>query len=316
MTLSVVIPTKDKAPLLARTLDALDAQDLPGVAWEIVVVDDGSCDGTAALLARRAAAPGSRLRPVSPGRNVGRAAARNLGWRSASGRWVVFLDDDIIAPPHLLAAHLRILAADPRHGTIGHAVTEPAIVDAAHFAYLDSRGVAKLPSGPAPARYFVTQNAGVPREALAAIGGFDEGFSAYGFEDMDIGFRLEDWGVRFQVLPAPVPHHIHHHTFGEYLDKKRVCGRLSLPVVAQRHPGRIAEMRLDLIIDPVGRRPGWPKALLRSALRGWPGRLAVTAARHWPVRAHGVPVLRSLHARVMDAAVLAAYCQGLAERGE
>ncbi len=193
---------------------------------------------------------------------------------------MLFLDDDIVAPPGLLAAHLALLAGDPRRGTIGPAVTDPSIVDAPHFHYLDTRGVAKLANGEAPARYFVTQNTAVPREALAAVGGFDEAFSAYGFEDMDLGFRLEDWGVRFQVLTQPVPRHIHHHTLDEYLAKKRMCGRHSLREVGRRHPSRLREMRLDLVLDPEGVRPTLLARLLRIALDGplGAGRAGASAA--------------------------------------
>jgi glycosyltransferase involved in cell wall biosynthesis len=311
MILSVVIPTLDKQALLERTLTALRAQD-PGTAdWQIVVVNDGSTDGTADYLAALVRNE-PRLEVVSPARNVGRAAARNLGWRRADGRWVLFLDDDILAPPGLLAAHLKVLMADPRHGTIGAAVTDPAIVDAPHFHYLDTRGVAKLPVGPAPARYFVTQNAAVPREALAAVDGFDESFSAYGFEDMDIGFRLEDAGVRFQVLPGPVPLHLHHHTLAAYLEKKRVCGRASLVQVAARHPGRLPEMRLDLVIDPPGAGAGCGRRLLRGLLRGPLGSLAAFLAGRWPCRRGKRPLCAALYYRCLDAAVLGAYCQGIA----
>lgn len=314
MILSVVIPTRDKRPLLERTVAALRAQDLGGRAWEIIVVDDGSRDDTAAALARLAAAPGAPLRVVAPPRNVGRAAARNLGWRQATGRWVLFLDDDILAPPGLLAAHLAILGTSDRAGTIGPAVTDPAIVDAAHFHYLDTRGVAKLGAGPAPGRYFVTQNAAVPREALAAVGGFDEGFSAYGFEDMDLGFKLEDWGVRFQVLAAPVPRHIHHHTLAEYLAKKRVCGRHSLREIAQRHPDRIAEMRLDTVIDVPGSGPTLANRLLRGCLASPGGSALGPLLRNWPRGAHHRPLAPRVYARLMDLAVLREYRLGLRDR--
>jgi glycosyltransferase involved in cell wall biosynthesis len=315
MILSVVIPTRDKRPLLERTLAALRAQDLGDRPWEIVVVDDGSVDDTAAALTRLARLSGPPLRVVSPPANVGRAAARNLGWRQAAGQWVLFLDDDIVAPPGLLAAHLAALAGEPRRGTIGPAVTEASIVDAPHFHYLDTRGVAKLGEGAAPARYFVTQNAAVPREALVAVGGFDEGFSAYGFEDMDLGFRLEDWGVRFHVLARPVPQHIHHHTLDEYLDKKRVCGRHSLREVARRHPSRLGEMRLDLVLDAEGRRPSGSTRLLRLALDGFAGSTVVGLLRRWPTRAGQWPRGFRLYARLMDLAVLRAYRQGLRDPG-
>ncbi len=313
MILSVVIPSRDKRPLLARTLAALQAQDLDTDGWEMVVVDDDSRDDTAAHLAAAAAAD-PRIRPVHPGRNVGRAAARNLGWRQARGRWVLFLDDDILAPPGLLRAHLDLLGRDPAFGTIGPAVTAPEIVDGAHFRYLDTRGVAKLAPGPAPGKYLVTQNAAVPREALARIGGFDEGFSAYGFEDMDLGFRLEDEGVRFQVLPRPVPWHIHHHTLDQYLQKKRACAHGSLQQIAERHPHRLPEMRLDLVIDAPGVAPGVGRRLFRAALRGPAGALARGLVRHWPAPGRR-PLAEAAFFRLMDAAVLAEYCRGMADRG-
>ncbi|MCK5364029.1 MAG: glycosyltransferase [Gammaproteobacteria bacterium] len=309
--MSVVIPSRDKRALLARTLDALRTQQPGPEDWEIVVVNDGSTDDTGAFLTELASVE-PRLKVVTPPANVGRAAARNLGWRAAAGRWIVFLDDDIVAPPGLLRAHLDILAADPTNGTIGPALTDPAIIDAPHFFYLDTRGVAKLPGGPAPGKYFVTQNAGVLREALARIGGFDEDFSAYGFEDMDLGFRLEDAGVRFQVLEAPVPCHIHHHTLADYLDKKRICGRSSLRQVAQRHPERLAEMRLDLVVDPEGQEPSAGQRLVRGVLTSPLGGLAEQMARVWPNRGHR-PVLAALYCRCLDVAVLSAYCRGLTE---
>lgn len=316
MILSVVIPTRDKRPLLERTLAALHAQDLEGRAWEVVVVNDGSTDDTAAALARLALEANPPVRGVTLPRNVGRAAARNLGWQHAAGQWVLFLDDDIVAPPGLLAAHLSVLAEDPRRGTIGPAVTDEAIADAAHFHYLDTRGVAKIAYGAAPARYFVTQNAAVPRAALAAVGGFDEGFSAYGFEDMDLGFRLEDWGIRFRVLPWPVPRHIHHHTLDEYLEKKRVCGRHSLREIARRHPARLHEMRLDLVLDVEGGPPTRCLVrLLRVVLEGPLGAAVVGLVRRWPARAKWQPLAPRFYARLMDLAVLRAYRLGLRDAG-
>ena len=305
MKLSVVIPSRDKQALLARTLAALRGQQPGTDAWEIVVVDDGSVDGTGEMLAELAVTE-PRLRVVSPPRNVGRAAARNLGWRHAKGRWILFLDDDILAPPGLLRAHLEVLEADPNHGTIGPAVTDPAIADAPHFRYLDTRGVAKLAPGPAPGKYFVTQNAAVAREALVRVGGFDEEFSAYGFEDMDLGFRLEDAGVRFRVLPAPVPWHIHHHTLAEYLEKKRTCGRSSLRQVAATHPRRLREMSLHLVLDAPGIVVGLGDRVLRRLLRGACGRLAAWMAARWPTVGRRALAER-VYFRCLDVAVLGAY---------
>jgi glycosyltransferase involved in cell wall biosynthesis len=317
--LSVVIPTFDKRALLDRTLAALRDQELPaGVAWEIVVVDDGCTDGTGDWLRQECdrsekAGSGPSLRLVTPGGNVGRARARNLGVAEARGAWIVFLDDDIVAPPGLLAAHLELLMRHPGDGTIGPAVTAPELVDAPHLHYLDTRGVARLAAGPAPARYFVTQNAAVPRAAFLSVGGFDEAFRSYGFEDMEIAFRLEDQaGVRFHCLPAPVPFHVHHHTLTQLLAKRRECGRVSLRQLAERHPARIRGMSLHHVIDAPGRpAPGTLSRLLRGWLDlGGAAALPAVLAR-WPVGSGCRPRIFPLYARLMNLMVLSCYRQGV-----
>jgi glycosyltransferase involved in cell wall biosynthesis len=308
--LSVVIPTRNKCALLARTLNALAEQDGAPEPWEIVVVNDASTDETPGFLAAESARPGTRLRVVTCEVNVGRAAARNRGVSAAGGDWVLFLDDDIIAPPRLLASHAGAL--EEGWGTIGRVRTDPALVDGPHFLYIDSRGAAKVRSGPVPARYFVTQNAAVPRAALIAAGGFDERFRAYGMEDMEVAFRLEEVaGVRFKPVADPVPVHVHHHTLREYLDKKRECGEASLPLLAAAHPGRLREMRLHWVIDPPGAPgPPWSVLWFRSLLESPMSRLLEPVMRSWPVRSGHRPYLQGLYTRLMDCTIMAAYRQG------
>lgn len=313
MILSVVIPTMNKAELLRRTLAALMVQDPgPDRPWELVVVNDGSTDHTADLLAETAETQ-PRLRVVSPPQNVGRARARNLGARAATGRWLLFIDDDIITPAGLLKAHLDLLERRPGCGVIGYAVTEAALIDAPHFHYLDSRGVARLEPGPAPARFFVTQNASVPREAFLAVGGFDEEFSTYGFEDMEVAFRMEDLaGVRFVALSEPVPCHVHHHTLPDYLAKRRECGRHSLALVARRHPGRIREMRLHHVIDGPDSPPPSPVSrMIRGFAASALGRRFPELLGHWPTSRGNRPLFGQVYFTLMNLAVLCCYRQGL-----
>jgi glycosyltransferase involved in cell wall biosynthesis len=313
--LSVVIPTHNKKGLLVQTLAALAEQDVGSVPWEIVVVDDGSRDGTGALLHDWQGQLAGRLQVVAPPGNVGRAAARNLGLRAAQGRWILFLDDDILAPAGLLAAHLDLLEGHAGSATIGCVRTAPALIDAPHFHYIDSRGVAKVPSGQVPARYFVTQNAAVAREALLQVGGFDERFQAYGMEDMEIAFRLEDHaGVTFLGLREPVPVHLHHHNLAQYLDKKRECGRTSLPLLAALHPRRIREMRLHWVVDlpGAGGAPLPIRALRGLAVRS-PGRLLGRVLSRWPCHRDHRPRMRSLYDRLLDIMILGAYRQGIVE---
>src|SRR6267378_524730 len=100
MYFSVVIPTYNRLDMLLRVLDALERQaDAP--EFEVIVVDDGSTDGTASTVAKRA---GDRLLFRSQP-NGGPGNARNHGVTLASGRVVVFIGDDTVPEPTFLAEH-------------------------------------------------------------------------------------------------------------------------------------------------------------------------------------------------------------------
>ncbi len=310
--LTVVIPTHGKRPLLEATLAALARQELDPGLWNVVVVDDASPDDTADYLEREAGGWGGRLLAVAPAGNLGRSAARNFGARHADGRWLLFLDDDIVAPPGLLGAHLELLRRHPDDGVIGQVRTARSLVDAPHFGYIDSRGVAKCGPGPVPPRYLVTQNTSLPRAAFEAVGGFDEDFTGYGFEDMDLGCRLAAIGTGFRALPDPVPEHVHHHTFDEWLHKKRQCGHGPLQRVAAVHPDRLEELRLHWILDPPGVSPGAGRRVARSVLRSFRPLLHGLLAR-WPARGDGTALAFPIYARFLDLLILATFCQGLSE---
>lgn len=307
--ITVVIPTHRKPTLLRRTLSALEGQSYAG-EWEVVVVDDGSGDETPEVLREW----GRRLplRTIVLKENEGRSRARNHGWRGARGDTVLFLDDDILLETHGLAAHA---AAQERRAAawLGEVRTAPEIVDSSLFEYLDGQGIAKCtPGGPVPARYFLTQNVSLPRAALALCDGFDEDFQAYGFEDMELAFRLEDQAkLGFYFLEGALGHHVHHHSLSEYLTKKRDCGRSSLPLIARLHPGRMREMQLDLLLAPrrelSGSRRLLATGLARSFLWGGPG-FAQTA-----LRLLGGALPRAARQGLYDYLVLACYAQGLSE---
>ncbi|HTS73483.1 MAG TPA: glycosyltransferase family A protein, partial [Gaiellaceae bacterium] len=91
MEYSVVIPARDAARTLPRVLDALAVQEPRPL--EVIVVDDGSSDGTARIAEERGA------RVVSPGGRSFAGGARNAGWEQAHGDLVVFLDADVVPGP-------------------------------------------------------------------------------------------------------------------------------------------------------------------------------------------------------------------------
>jgi glycosyltransferase involved in cell wall biosynthesis len=305
--LSVIIPTYNKAKLLEKTIHALLGQDLNKSDWEVVVVDDGSSDNTKDVLNSFLNLSEYNFKVASPDGNIGRARARNFGADSAVGKWLLFLDDDIIAPPELLSGHLSMLEADGDFGLIGLVATSEDVIDAPHFYYIDSRGAAKISKGYVPGKYLVTQNCSVPREMFIDVGGFDEKFSAYGFEDMDLGLRLCNAGLKFKLLKNPVPVHVHHHTLSEYLRKKQECGFESIALVAKKHPAEANDMKLNWVI---GSKPGMLinsfRIVASSALYGY----LVGLAGMWPVAKSEKPLFCKLYFKLLDFLVMASFYRG------
>lgn len=181
--ISVVIATKDRAAYLERALASL-AQQTGAPEFDTVVADNGSTDSTPAIVEAAARTAPYRLRRIEAG-HANRALARNAGIAAAAGDLIVFVDDDVWLPPHFLAAH----AAAHRAARVPRAVTGPIL----NVPSYDER------PRPTPANFsnafFCTCNASVPASALRAIGGFDEAFNLYGWEDTELGMRLRTAGL-------------------------------------------------------------------------------------------------------------------------
>src|SRR5712671_988446 len=179
MEISVVIPTYNRRTLLARTLQNIFNQDLPPDQYEVIVVVDGSSDGTLEML--RELEPRCALRILSQA-NQGQAAARNAGIGAARGKLVLFLDDDILVPPNLLRAHASahrpgepavvfgsVLVSEESHPGLA---TEFTRTFAERFYGSMEKGVKPY----WPDYVHVLPNSSVPASVLREAGGFDERF--------------------------------------------------------------------------------------------------------------------------------------------
>lgn len=126
-TVSLVLPTFNSAATLDRAIDSVLAQTFPD--WELIVIDDGSTDGTPEVLAHAARRVGPRMVRVRNA-NRGPGAARNLGIELARGRYVAFLDADDELLPERFNRQVALLAARPELGLVF-----------ADYAYIDTAGV-------------------------------------------------------------------------------------------------------------------------------------------------------------------------------
>ena len=204
LKLSVVVPTRNRREvLIRRTLPAMFSQDMPAEEFEIVVVVDGSTDGTGKVL-RELSAPFS-LQIIEQA-NRGPGAARNAGIRAAKGDVVLFIDDDILCGPGLFCQHVEAHNNQLPSVAYGRLSMAPEAPPSAlrfaneawfkqYYARIESQKGLKLPQSD-----YLISNSSMPRATLLECGGFDETMTAK--EDYELGLRLWKMGLRFVYLPG------------------------------------------------------------------------------------------------------------------
>lgn len=204
LQVSVVVATHNRAALLGRLLDALRAQSLSHEAFEVVVVDDASTDGTRGVLEEAVARGDLDVRVIHRSRSEGPGAARNEGWLAARAPLVAFTDDDCAPTPGWLAAGLAACAAAPGAVVQGKVAPDPA---QAHLLGPFSRSlrVERLDG------WFPTANVFYPRALLEELGGFDAGtFTGPGGEDTDLAWRAIRAGAPTAFCEDALVHHVVH----------------------------------------------------------------------------------------------------------
>jgi glycosyltransferase involved in cell wall biosynthesis len=243
--ISVVVPTYNRLDTLRHVIPSLLAQDLPGGEFEVVVADSNSTDGTAEYLAGIAAsAPFVRH---LPGAYSGRAAARNAGIGASNGAVVLFTDADIIAAPDLLSRHLAHHVCPGIRAVVGMEVQVVSYDD--YVAKRDDRAQRTPLHGEKPKRlswlYFLTGNASAPRAELDRVGRFDEDFTGYGHEDLELGYRLQHAGIPIEYEPQAVNYHWHPVPWDEQQRKYELAGKSTVRFY-RKHPAWDVKLRLGM----------------------------------------------------------------------
>jgi glycosyltransferase involved in cell wall biosynthesis len=249
MLFSVIIPTFNRVSLLADTLDSVLAQRLPD--FEIIVVDDGSTDGTLEYL--RSSRKDVRVLRQS---NRGAGAARNLGSLEARGKYLAFLDSDDLWFPWTLEVYRDIIQMH----------REPSFIAGKPYTFSDAQEIHKAVSGPARSEWFVDYFASgdewrwwgassfvMRRDAFNGVGGFTEEW--VNDEDTDLTFRM---GVApgFVQITAPVTFAFREHPASVSKDHARLLAGTWSRIRAEqegRYPGgKTREMeRLRILLRHV-----------------------------------------------------------------
>jgi GT2 family glycosyltransferase len=258
-------------------ITALEQQAYPADAYEVIVISDGSTDGTDAYLETYRSA--MRLRWL-PQVNKGPAAARNAGVQKAVGEYIVFIDDDVVPEPQLLEEHARSHQEAGRDVVVLGPLLTPESFKMAPWVRWEQDMLMKQYNAllrgdwQATARQFYTGNASLRRSHIVAAGGFDENFRRA--EDIELAYRLADNGLEFVFNIQAAGMHFADRSYRAWLDAAYTYGRNDvifvrdrnqkwlLPTIRQEFLGRHFLIRSLVRLCKRRPRPTW---LASSALK-------------------------------------------------
>ncbi|WP_204151434.1 glycosyltransferase [Leptolyngbya sp. CCY15150] len=250
MFFSIVIPTYNRQPILAKCLLALESQRLTpesGIqGYEVVVVDDGSTDATIDWMTQQSdQLPHVRLVQQQ---HQGPAAARNLGVAHAKGDTIIFIDSDLVVTDRFLLAHARGLQQGYRDLGSDRLFTYGAVINTCNFEQPTSASYKVTDFSNA---YFATGNVAIARHWLETAGLFDTEFQLYGWEDLELGVRLKKLGLRLIKCPDAVGYHWHPPFSLEevpaLIDREIQRGRMGV-VFYRKHPTWNVRMMIQMTL--------------------------------------------------------------------
>lgn len=246
--ISVVTAHRDNPEVLEKLAAALESQKLPADSFEWVVVDDGSLEGPPPLF--EAYEGPLHLVKIILKQNAGRAVARNRALDAAAGEIIVLLDADTLPWPGCLERMVN-LVRETGAVIIGRRDPHPELPRDAITRYLHTRGGVKHRDGDrVPGKYFYSSLSALPKALLDEVGRFDESYTAWGGEDLDLGLRLEDHGASFLYSEKARAWHFHWRGWDEIEEMHRVYGRSGVLELLRRHPDPSRYLGLDRLLPP------------------------------------------------------------------
>ncbi len=236
MDISIVIPTFNRREMVRRTLETLFAQTFPADKYEVIVVVDGSTDGTAAML--RTLKPACRFRVIEQ-ENRGLAGARNTGFREADAGLVLFLDDDMMCDQGLVAAHVAAHETTCQLVAFGviflSADSPPSLAAECFNREIGAFHLRQNQSGRKAWQQIecVFSNTSLSRASLIEAGGFDETFRMR--EDLELGARLCNAGLHAWYINSAVAYHCYNKNIDDLVQDAEAFATADV-MFARKHP--------------------------------------------------------------------------------
>jgi glycosyltransferase involved in cell wall biosynthesis len=243
MEMSIVIPTYNRLPILQKCINALESQ-LYNFNYEIVIIDDGSDDGTIEWM------ESSNYSHVVLYQQLhqGAAIARNLGIEKSKYETIIFIDSDLVVTPTFLSSHAEALTKARMKTGNDRQFSYGSVINTSNFEDPTSEPY-KLTDY--SAAFFATGNVAIAKHWLISVGQFDTRFQQYGWEDLELGVRLKKAGLTLIKCPDAVGYHWHPAFNLEQLpyliDQEIQRGRMGV-LFYQLHPTWEVRMMIQLTI--------------------------------------------------------------------
>ncbi len=206
--ISVVMGVYNQIDCLPKVLEGYANQSLPLSEFELIFVDSGSTDGTVSFLSSASIGCAIYVEQVE---NRGKAAARNWGSQLVQAPIMVITDADMIPDPTFLKSHW-VAHQTQKRMTCFEGLTNN--MTQLHWPPNPDWLEPYIQQSLAPLQrlgwyYWLTGNLSMPVQLFHEMGGFDEGFTGYGWEDLELGYRLQKRGVPLRYLPSAINYHYH-----------------------------------------------------------------------------------------------------------
>jgi glycosyltransferase involved in cell wall biosynthesis len=269
MKLSVIIPTHNRADILKTCLEKVLSQQgqvdrdrtCQGVDFEVIVVDDGSTDNTEEIIKQfinhvgaigQSRLHGTGIRYIKQPASH-QAIARNRGVKEATGDIIIFIGDDIFVEPDFLMEHCRRHAEYPDENIVvlGYTTWDPSLEINPYMKFLESSGWQfgyrflhpKFIGRTDPYKFFYTSNISL-KKSFFEKERFNEDFSCYGWEDVELGYRLwKHHNMKIYYEPRAIAYHHHQIPESGLTEKMRNIGKSA--VLFRR-------LQPDIRVIPVG----------------------------------------------------------------
>ncbi|MBC7188918.1 glycosyltransferase family 2 protein, partial [Candidatus Aerophobetes bacterium] len=226
---SVIIPSYNRREILRRCLEALFNQNFPKEEYEIVLIDDGSTDGTDNMVSSLSSP--CILKYIKNKRRLGQSVSRNRGVKEAQGEYVIFVDSDIIVVPDFIKEHLRF------HKMYGDLIVNGELIYISNLNEIGrkKKGIWDISFSP-----FNTANVSLKKEYVEKAGGFDTELLPYGWQDIELGLRLKKLGLKVRKNPKALGYHFRavEEESGnfEFLKEKEFMRGKSGAIFFKKHP--------------------------------------------------------------------------------